>query len=157
MKERERRAPMEPIMSLSPHLRQLRVRDLMTDRVLSLRLTDDLAAARKLMDEHGIRHVPIVDEVGRLMGLVSRRDLEKAMRLGSADFPQYSSGDVLASVSVEDAMVTELTTTSPESDIREAAQVMFDHKFGCLPVLQGGRLIGILTEADFVRFLATGN
>jgi CBS domain-containing membrane protein len=46
---------------------------------------------------------------------------------------------------------------SPDTDIREAAQIMFDNKYGCLPVTVGDRLVGILTEADFVRFLARGD
>lgn len=46
---------------------------------------------------------------------------------------------------------------SPETDIREAAQVMFDNKYGCQPVTLGDRLVGILTEADLVRFLARGD
>ena len=55
-----------------------------------------------------------------------------------------------------DIMTTDVETIDPEADVREAAQILYDNKIGCLPVVEGSRLVGILTEADFVRLMAQG-
>ncbi|HXU30649.1 MAG TPA: CBS domain-containing protein [Thermoanaerobaculia bacterium] len=131
------------------------VKHLMTPNVSALSPHDDLAAVRDLMVERHIRHVPIIDSEGDLVGLVTHRDLLRFTVPPSGS--PAAEGDPLALVSIEEAMVREVRTVNPATDLREAAQIMYENKYGCLPVLDDRLLVGILTEADFVQLMARGN
>ena len=132
------------------------VKHLMTPNVSALSPHDDLAAVRDLMVERHIRHVPIIDSEGDLVGLVTHRDLLR-FTLVPPSGSSVAEGDPLALVSIEEAMVREVRTVTPTTDLREAAQIMYENKYGCLPVLEDRLLVGILTEADFVQLMARGN
>lgn len=134
----------------------MNVADLMTDRVYSLAADSSLRELQELMWEHDIRHVPIVDEDGELVGLVSQRDLARATD-GTATLPLSARTDFLSETLVDSVMTEDVATAEPTDDIRVAAQTMFENKYGCLPVVAGRRLVGILTESDFVRLLAEGD
>lgn len=131
-----------------------RVSDLMTHVVFSLTPRDDLSAAWSLMDDQNVRHLPIVDEDLDLVGLVTRRDLLRAATPSDDELPLEMREERLHAVPVGEVMTRDIATVEADDDVREAARLMLDHKFGCLPVVQGSRLAGILTEADFVRYFA---
>lgn len=132
----------------------MQVRDLMTSEVLSLHPGESAAALRDLMYENDIRHVPVVDEDGDLVGLVSQRDLLRRSLVEQPDVPRMIEDEVLARMTVDQLMTTGVETTETDADLAEAARTMFENKFGCLPVVEARRLVGILTEADFVRLYA---
>ena len=132
----------------------MRVRDLMTSVVYSLTPRDDLFAVQNLMDEHNIRHVPVVDNDQDLVGLVTMRDLLGARSPREDNLPLEMREAKLHDMRVGELMTAEVATVEPDDEIRSAARMMLDNKFGCLPVVQGSRLTGILTEADFVRYMA---
>ncbi|HLF56936.1 MAG TPA: CBS domain-containing protein [Thermoanaerobaculia bacterium] len=132
----------------------LRVRDLMSDRVYSVRPDDDLATVRDLMDDHAIRHVPVVDEDGDLVGLVSHRDLLRTALIERDDLPEMIERSLLESTKVREVMTPYVETVAPELELSEAAQLLVESKFSSLPVADQGHLIGMLTEADFVRHFA---
>ena len=131
-----------------------RVRDLMTNVVYSLTPRDDLFAAQSLMDEHNVRHLPIVDDELDLVGLITTRDLLRAASPRDDELPLEMREARLHDASVGEVMTEEVATAQPDDDIRDAARQLLENKFGCLPVVQGSRLTGILTEADFVRHFA---
>jgi CBS domain-containing membrane protein len=127
------------------------VRDLMTDNVFTLSPKDDLVALYDLMDSHRVRHVPIVDREGDVVGLVTLRDLFRGA-LGSMDeLPLSVEREMLRRRRVRDIMQSEPDTIEAETSLVEAAQMLLENKVGCLLVVEGMRLVGILTEADFVR------
>ena len=131
--------------------RTAEVRDLMIDHVFTLRASDDLEALYDLMDAHHIRHVPVVDRDGDLVGLVTQRDLARSA-LGTQDLlPLSTQQDILRRRSVREIMATEVETVEPDEDLTTAAALLLENKIGCLPVVEGEHLVGILTEADFVR------
>lgn len=136
---------------------QLTVRDLMTDQVFAVRPEDDLATLRDLMIERNVRHIPVVGRDHELLGLVSHRDLLRGSLIEQPEVPDFIEQAVLERVKVREVMTENIVAVDPETDLRDAAGMMFDNKIGCLPVTEGERLVGILTEADFVRFLARGN
>jgi CBS domain-containing protein len=108
--------------------------------------TQNLAMAEELLRLHRIRHLPVV-RGGKLVGLVTHRDLLKAAaKCGGVDpakQPLWAS----------DVMVRDVRTVSADTSTREAVKLMLDNKFGCLPVVGAdGTLVGILTEADMVRY-----
>ncbi len=135
----------------------MRVRDLMTLDVVAARPGDSLAHLRNLMFDRDVRHMPVIEDNDDLVGLVSQRDLLRNHLIEQADVPDFVEDAVLEKLLVRDLMTTGVVSTEPEIDIREAAQLMYENKFGCLPVVEGNRLVGILTESDFVRLMAEGH
>ena len=131
------------------------VRDYMTKDVFTLRVDKKLVIADELMKWAHVRHVPVVDQDGRLVGIVSHRDLLRASissietRVAAAEKRQH-----LASVTVREVMQAQVQTISPDAPVQEAAKLMRERKIGCLPVVTDGRLIGIITESDLLRIVA---
>lgn len=134
----------------------LKVRDLMTDDVVAVRPEDDLMTLRELMIDNNVRHIPVVDADADLTGLVSHRDLLRAALIEQSGVAAYMEEAVLERLMVAEIMTEDVESVAPDADLRDAAEVMFENKYGCLPVTEGQRLVGILTEADFVRFMARG-
>lgn len=130
------------------------VRELMSEDPKAIGPEENLEVVRETFYELGIRHLPVVDEEHRLLGLVTHRDMLRNIFSNQAEMPISLRQDVLRRKMAGTIMIEDVVTTEPGSDLREAAQVMFDNKFGCLPVVEGERLVGILTEADFVRHFA---
>ena len=127
------------------------VKDIMTEDVFTLRETDSLSTARDLMNLARIRHIPIVDDKGRFVGLVTHRDILAAAVSKLADIDSATREEIEASIPVREIMQREVTTTTENISLKEAATILLRGKFGCLPVLRQGKLIGIITEADFLR------
>lgn len=127
----------------------LNVIDIMTDDVYTLAPDDSLQDARKLMADHKIRHIPIVDRDQRLKGLLSQRDV-----LAGADSvlrPHAGEAEVIESrIAIASLMTLDPITTDENASLRGAALRMQHHKIGCLPVVRDGILIGIITDSDFV-------
>lgn len=132
---------------------KLKVRDLMTEQVLSIGADEDLEKLNSLMGDIHVRHVPVVDDDGEVIGIVSQRDLLRSALDTIGVLPQAEQKDLLTQTTVREIMVADPETVEAIQDIDEAGQIMLDNKLGCLPVVDGTRLIGILTEADFVKFL----
>ena len=135
-------------------MRPLLVKDLMTEEVFTLRSTDDLTTLYDLMDAEHIRHIPVIDEEDELVGLVTHRDLLRNVLSPPADLPFSMQREILSRNSVDSIMIQEIQTIEADAPIGDAAELMLENKFGCLPVVEGKKLVGILTEADFVRCLA---
>ena len=127
------------------------VRDLMTSNVFTLRPKDNLATLYDLMDSKHVRHVPIVDSEGDIVGLVTHRDLSRSALGPLDDLPLSVERDVLGTRKIRDIMATEPDTIEPDARLRDAAEMLLENKIGCIPVVEGLHLVGILTEADFVR------
>jgi CBS domain-containing membrane protein len=131
--------------------RERQVRDLMTEKVFALSPSDDLAALYDLMDAERIRHVPIVDRDGDLVGLVTERDLSRSALGSQTDLPLSVQQELLQRRRIREIMTMEVETAEPSQRLRDAAEILLENKIGCLPVVEGNHLVGILTEADFVR------
>jgi CBS domain-containing protein len=132
----------------------LTVRDVMTPVVKTLGRNDRLSIADDIMRASRIRHLPVLDEDGQLCGVVSQRDLFRGALARALGFGETGQQKVLATLVVKEVMTTDVVTTTPDARLVEAAQLMLARKIGCLPVLDGGRLVGILTESDFVALAA---
>lgn len=137
-------------------MKDLKVRDLMTRVVLSVNPEDTVEKVYDMMNERGIRHLLVTETDGDLVGLVSHRDLLRHSPIERAEVPVFLVREVLRRTRVEEVMTSEVETASPDTPLNDAAEVMFRNKFGCLPVLDDSKLVGILTESDFVRYFCAG-
>jgi CBS domain-containing protein len=126
------------------------VRDLMSDQVATLNVNDKLSIADDVMKLGRIRHMPVLDDDDCLVGVLSQRDLLHGALAHTLGFGQVAKQKVMATILVKEVMASSPTTIGPDTAIGEAAAMMTSNKIGCLPVLEGERLVGILTEGDFV-------
>lgn len=131
----------------------MKVRDLMTPDVYTLRIHDTALAAHELMERHRIRHVPLVDADNELVGLVTQRDLLRGVLAQAIELPLSARNELLRRVRLEEVMIAEPESVEPDQELVEAGGMLLENKFGCLPVVEGTTLVGILTEADFVRYV----
>ena len=131
------------------------VKDVMTTDVTTLKRNEKLTLADDLMNLGRIRHLPVVDDDGEeLVGIVSQRDLFRGALAQSIGYGAHARRKLLDTLFVKEVMTTEPTTTTPDMPLADAAQVLMEKKIGCLPVIENGRLVGILTEGDFVKLYA---
>jgi CBS domain-containing membrane protein len=129
----------------------LKVNDLMTTKVFSLKEQDNLQTARSIMSLGRIRHIPIVNEKDQFVGLLTHRDLLAVTISKLAEIEAEVQDEIDASIPIHEIMRHDVTTIDPDMDLRDAAEILLKHKYGCLPVVQDKKLIGILTEADFLK------
>jgi acetoin utilization protein AcuB len=122
------------------------VRDRMSTPAVTIRPDVDYKKALGLMDGHRLHHLPVVDEGGRLLGILAERDLlVAAVRF------------MTSRVDVADVMHRPVITVAPSTPIIEAARQMVEHKIGGLPVVDGGAVVGVITETDIFRaFVESG-
>jgi CBS domain-containing protein len=109
------------------------------------------AAAR--MAQRRMRHLPVVGPSGALVGVVTDRDLRHRLLgpVASGEVDHVSLEDILKATAVEDVMSTPAVTAAPEDDLGAAARTMHQRKIGSLPVVEAGRVVGIMTETDLLR------
>jgi CBS domain-containing membrane protein len=132
----------------------LRVRDLMSRDPKTLGRNDQLSLADDLMRQERIRHLPVLDEDGELVGILSQRDLFRGALARALGYGETAQRRVLGLLAVKEVMTNQVVTVAPDASVTDAARTMVDRKIGCLPVVEGGKLVGILTEGDFVEVLA---
>jgi acetoin utilization protein AcuB len=111
--------------------------------------------ARNLIHEKGIRHLPVVDKNGKLVGIVTDGDIREAAPSDATLLSVQELNYLLGKLKVSAFMTPKdkLMTISPDALIEEAIQLMHDHKIGCLPVVEGDKLYGIFTETDALSHL----
>ncbi len=127
------------------------VGDVMTRKVVTVGQNDKLLAADGTMRLARIRHLPVVDDDGALSGILTQRDLFQSGLLRALGYGSHARDQALGSLSVKEAMHNDVITTTPDTRLRDAARVMLEKQIGCLVVLDGKAICGILTEGDFVK------
>jgi len=140
---------------------KLRVKDVMTRQPLTIDPEAPIATAAAVMRQKEIRHLPVVDDGERLLGMVSDRDLRSAaVAPALAEYLSRSArrhlrgiGEALDRLRVRDAMTWGVVTTSPATTLAHAAAVMLERRIGSLPVCEEGKLVAILTERDALKAL----
>ena len=133
----------------------MQVRELMSRQVVTIGTGDSCLEAVTRMQRSRVRHLPVVSREGPLVGIVTDRDLRHHLftprifeALGSTPVEVLLSGTHVAEI-----MSTDAITVAPEETITEAAWTMRKHRVGALPVLEHARVVGIITEADVLRYI----
>ena len=133
-----------PDLNALPHWRpsDLLVEEVMQTDILSVQPSDILEFVADMMDWAKLRYVPVEDEKGNFVGLVTSRRLLRTLRKANEETK-------LRDISVEDIMIRNPLTIAPDKKVEEAMEIMDQNKVGSLPVIQNDKLIGMLTETDF--------
>jgi CBS domain-containing membrane protein len=129
------------------------VRDIMTPEVTTLGRNDSLQLARDIMTLGRVRHFPIVDD-GKVVGIVSQRDLYRASLGSVMKYGEKAQRAFLDGIVVKEVMSDPPITIAPHASVQEAARLMMERKIGCLPVVEGAKLVGIVTESDMLKLVA---
>jgi CBS domain-containing protein len=123
----------------------------MTADPLTLSPEDSLMEARQIMQLRKIRRIPVVSG-GRLVGLVAQGDVKRAepstLTATQEEFVSVMEGTLIAQIMMEN-----LVTTTPDTPLKDAARALWKNKYGALPVLEGEKLVGILTDNDLIGAL----
>jgi len=128
------------------------VKEIMVGSPVTLKPEDTLNLANDLISLGRIRHIPVLED-GRLVGLLSERDLIGAAATQIFGLKQKSKSALLKSVLIKDVMKKRVITVTAETKIAEAARLMADKKIGCVPVMDDGRLVGLVTTTDILRYV----
>jgi len=129
----------------------LKVKDIMTSPVFSLKESDSLHSARALMDLQRIRHIPIVTVDNEFIGLITHRDILSATISQLANLDEETQKEIDAGIPIHEIMRADIATVETQTPLKAAAEILLNNKYGCLPVVDNGELSGIITEADFLR------
>ena len=129
------------------------IRDLMQRDVVTLRVDNTLGLAEDIMELGRIRHLPVL--AGEtVVGIVSQRDLYRAAVSSMLQMSREAERNWLATVPVRSVMSPTVFVIAPEMSVREAVELMLARRVGCLPVIEHGRLVGLVSESDCLRHLA---
>ncbi len=129
------------------------VKERMTLHPLTMEPTASITEAHRYMKENNIRHLPIVDKRSRLVGLVTRETLLQAMPSSVTTLSIWEMNYALNKIKVRDVMVKNVITVEEDVSIEKAARIMAENKVGCLPVMRGEALVGIITDIDMLTTL----
>ena len=127
------------------------IRELMTGGLITVRLETPVLHARDLLAKEKIRHLLVTGPGGALAGIVTDRDIRLNFPSRATSLSAGEINHLLIKLTVGEIMTRSVITIGPDRPAREGARLMLDHKIGALPVLDDGRLIGIITETDIVR------
>jgi acetoin utilization protein AcuB len=134
-------------------MKQELVKDWMTRDVVTIIPDTTLPDAHRLMDEKGIRRLPVLKD-GRLVGIVTRGDVRGAEPSSATSLSIWELHYLLAKLTITEVMTRNPITISQDATIGEAAQVMLDSRISGLPVVDsGGKVVGIITESDIFRMV----
>lgn len=137
-------------------LRTLRVRDLMSEKPITVHPDTLMLEARQRMLMARIRHLVVTEGEG-VAGIVTDRDIRLNLPSPATSLSVWEVNFLLAKLTVRDVMTRAVVLVDPKRSAAEAAQIMLTHKISALPVTEGERLVGIITESDFVRLVAGGD
>jgi acetoin utilization protein AcuB len=130
----------------------MQISDIMTRSVITAPPDMSLALAQRLMDDHHIRHLPVVQE-GQLVGLVSDRDLRQALPSSATTLTPAERTYMMGTLAIATCMTREVVAVPPEADVVQGMRQLLAGPYGCVPVLAGGQLVGIVTAIDGLRGL----
>lgn len=128
----------------------MQVKEVMVRDVATLDIDDELSLANDIMKLGRIRHLPVVSGK-KLVGILSERDLFRSSLVEALGHEPTRTREFMKAIRIQDIMMKKVITIGPEADIREAVQLMLNHKIGCVPVVAAGELLGLITETDILR------
>lgn len=129
------------------------VREIMQTKIVTIGVTERLSTVEDIMTLGRVRHMPVVHG-GRLVGVLSQRDLLRASLSELGSYGSEARRAFLHAIEIERVMSAPPIIIDPDASVKLAARLMADHKIGCLPVVDGDELVGLVTETDVLCWVA---
>ncbi len=130
----------------------MRIKDMMTKNPMTVDSETLVIDAQKIMKENNIRRLPVVDK-GKLLGIITKHDLLEASPSPATSLSVHELNYLLSKMKVKEIMKKNPVTLTPDTPFEEALKIGQDKRIGSFPVVENGKLVGIATESDIVRFL----
>jgi len=130
------------------------VGSVMTKSPVTIKASDSLLAATRILKEKGFKHLPVLDGNGALVGVVTDRDLKRASASDATTLEVHELLYLLDKLKIEQVMTRKPVSVATQETVQNAAKLMVEKKIGCLPVVEGGKVAGILTKDDLLRLVA---
>lgn len=127
------------------------VKDVMTKNSFTVDNKASVLEAKDIMSKKNVNKLPVLNKAGQLVGILTANDLDRVTPSEATTLDVYEMGYLLSKVTVEKVMTKKPITVSPEETVEEAARIMADNDFGCLPVMDGKKLVGIITDSDIFK------
>jgi acetoin utilization protein AcuB len=127
------------------------VRERMSTKPVTITADVPITEALRVMRQNQVRRLPVLDPENRLIGIVSEKDLLYASPSPATSLSIYEMHYLLSNLKVQELMTTDVITVTPDIPLEEAARIMADNKIGGLPVIEGDKLVGIITETDIFK------
>ena len=128
----------------------------MTPKPTTVTTDTSLKEALELLRASPFRHLPVVDQEGKLAGIVTERSLQLSSPTSTTTLSVFEVDYILSHTEVGQVMSSPVISVKPGLPLEEAAQVMIDHRIGCLPVVEDNKLVGIISDTDIFRVFAEG-
>jgi len=125
------------------------IRDHMTEAPVSVREDESVGLAYRLLREKNFRHLPVINEKHRVVGIISDRDVRSVQVTANALLQGYE--EALDRIRIEDIMSQNIQSITPDDSLQVAASFMIDYKFNALPVIDNNELVGIITSTDVLK------
>lgn len=126
----------------------MKVKEIMTDEVVVIQDTDQVAYARNLMLKHGFSRIVVIDSKGVPVGIVTEKDIARKLRGNGAAWRKRP----LDKISIRRVMQNDLITVSPDTKMKDSVEIMLKNDISSLPVIEGDELVGIITKTDLIKF-----
>src|SRR5690606_24382703 len=134
--------------------RKMTIEKAMSSKVVTVDANDTLLHAIRTMKDNKIKHLPVVDGTGSLVGVVTDRDLKEASASDATTLEVHELLYLLDQVTIQGIMSKNVVTVEKGTALKQAALLMVDKGIGCLPVMEGKQLAGIITRTDMLRHFA---
>ena len=132
----------------------MQVREMMSTAIEVVDRNDHLQTVEERMAAKQLRHLPVLEQ-GEIVGMVTQRDLFKAAMSSAMGYGEKAQRAYLQSVRVKEIMVYPVVTVAPDISVAAAADMIINKGIGCLPVIEGTKLVGMVTKTDLLRCLRT--
>ena len=129
------------------------VRQWMSRPAIVAPVTMVLPEARRLLQQHRIRRLPVMDAESRLIGIVTEGDINRVSESHVTDVRDYNLYHRVADLPIGEIMTRDPITATPDMPIIEVAQRLLDHRIGGVPVVEDARVVGVITESDLFRLI----
>jgi acetoin utilization protein AcuB len=132
------------------------VKHRMTPKPFTVTTDTSLKEALELLEQHPFRHLPVVDADGNLKGIVTKRSLLLSSPTSATTLSVFEVDYILSHTQIGQVMSSPVIAVEPDLPLEEAARMMIDHRIGCLPVVEGEKLVGIISDTDIFRVFVEG-
>ncbi len=135
----------------------MKLADIMHTELVTALQSESLNAAARLIKEHKIKHLPVLEKGGELVGICTDRDLKRASASDATLLEVHELLYLLDQVKLSEVMTKSPVTASPAMSVSNGAKLMVEKRVGCLPLTKANKLVGIVTNTDFLKVLANGS